>query len=206
MSNRDEVKSPAHYNQGGIECIDAIRAALTDEEFRGYCKGNAIKYIWRERMKGGDVSLEKGVWYMERAVSESESEEPPLMKWEDAELEPPLGVTEGNGGHICWLPLDPNSVASDLPLNVIDQREDMICVPCEADGWIDWPGGTIPLPGSTMVEVELRGGLRSEPTLACNATWGGQSGPVVVARFRLAGLEGGSGVADGGGYGFVGGI
>ena len=48
--------NPEHYRQGGIECIDAIEAALTPEEFRGYCKGNAMKYIWRmnHHAKGGD--------------------------------------------------------------------------------------------------------------------------------------------------------
>jgi hypothetical protein len=47
--------NPEHYRQGGIECIDAIEAALTPEEFRGYCKGNAMKYIWRmnHHAKGG---------------------------------------------------------------------------------------------------------------------------------------------------------
>ena len=37
--NLDMVNEPPHYNQAGIECIDAIQAALTPEEFRGYCKG-----------------------------------------------------------------------------------------------------------------------------------------------------------------------
>ena len=60
----DLVNFPPHYRQGGIECIDAIRAALTEEEFRGYCKGNALKYIWRERYKGGDESLLKADWYI----------------------------------------------------------------------------------------------------------------------------------------------
>ena len=32
----DMVNSPAHYNQGEIECIDAIKAALSEEEFRGH--------------------------------------------------------------------------------------------------------------------------------------------------------------------------
>lgn len=59
----DMVNSPPHYTQGGIETIDAIRAALTPEEFRGYCKGNMIKYIWRERHKGGNQSLAKSAWY-----------------------------------------------------------------------------------------------------------------------------------------------
>ena len=65
----DNVNSPTHYRQGEIECIDAIQSALTPEEFRGYCKGNALKYIWRERYKGGDESLRKAMWYLDRAAN-----------------------------------------------------------------------------------------------------------------------------------------
>ena len=32
----DMVNNPPHYNEAGIECIDAIQAALTPIEFRGY--------------------------------------------------------------------------------------------------------------------------------------------------------------------------
>ena len=64
-----EVDSPKHYTQGGIECIDAIEAALTPDEFRGYCKGNVIKYTWRERHKGGMQSLKKAHWYLEKLES-----------------------------------------------------------------------------------------------------------------------------------------
>jgi hypothetical protein len=62
---QDNVNNPSHYKQGKIECIEAIQSALTEEEFRGYCKGNALKYIWRERHKGGTESLEKAAWYLE---------------------------------------------------------------------------------------------------------------------------------------------
>ena len=48
----DNVKHPAHYCVGGIETIDYIRAKLTREEFIGYCKGNALKYISRAGKKG----------------------------------------------------------------------------------------------------------------------------------------------------------
>jgi len=51
-------------NTGGIECIDAIEAALTPEEFAGFCKGNAIKYLWRMNHKGGKESLAKARWYV----------------------------------------------------------------------------------------------------------------------------------------------
>ena len=60
----DLVNKPAHYNQGSLECIDAIREALTIEEFRGYCKGNNLKYVWREKYKGGNQDLEKAAWYL----------------------------------------------------------------------------------------------------------------------------------------------
>jgi hypothetical protein len=58
-----------HYRQGDIECIDAIRAALTDEEWRGYCKGNVLKYTWREKHKGGDGSLVKAQDYLRWALA-----------------------------------------------------------------------------------------------------------------------------------------
>ena len=61
----DNVNNPSHYKQGAIECIEAIQSALTEEEFRGYCKGNAMKYIWREKHKGGTESLEKAAWYLD---------------------------------------------------------------------------------------------------------------------------------------------
>lgn len=66
----DMVNSPPHYTTSSIECIDAIRAALTPEEFRGFCKGNALKYIWREKHKGGDQDLAKAAWYLNRIKQE----------------------------------------------------------------------------------------------------------------------------------------
>jgi len=37
-----------HYNQDeGIECIDAIKAQLTHDEFIGYIRGTIAKYNWR---------------------------------------------------------------------------------------------------------------------------------------------------------------
>lgn len=56
------------YRHGDVECIDAIRAALTPEEFRGFCKGNVLKYVWRERHKGGDCDLDKARDYVGYAV------------------------------------------------------------------------------------------------------------------------------------------
>lgn len=48
----DPVNHPSHYNQGGIETLDLIRLYLTPEEYKGYLKGNIIKYRERSQFKG----------------------------------------------------------------------------------------------------------------------------------------------------------
>ncbi len=68
MNPEDIVNSPNHYTSGQIECIDAIQSALTREEYRGYLKGNILKYIWRERLKNGSQDVEKSVWYSKELV------------------------------------------------------------------------------------------------------------------------------------------
>lgn len=60
----DMVNAPPHYNNGDIECIDAIQAALTTEEWRGFLKGQVMKYVWRERDKGGTEDLQKASYYL----------------------------------------------------------------------------------------------------------------------------------------------
>jgi len=64
----DVVDRPMHYAAGNIECIDAIEAQLSPEEFRGYLKGNIIKYLWREKHKGGVESLKKAQWYLTKLI------------------------------------------------------------------------------------------------------------------------------------------
>ena len=64
----DLVNHPPHYADGEIECIEAIEAQLTFEEYRGFMKGNIAKYLWRERQKGGTESLKKARWYLDRLL------------------------------------------------------------------------------------------------------------------------------------------
>ena len=41
-------ENPDHYDgYRGVTCIEAIRNALTPEEFRGFLWGNVLKYMWR---------------------------------------------------------------------------------------------------------------------------------------------------------------
>lgn len=77
MSTKVEaVNSPPHYTKGGIECIEAIRASMSDEQFKGYLKGNILKYLWRYQHKGKVVEdLLKSQWYLSRLL-EVEQEEP----------------------------------------------------------------------------------------------------------------------------------
>jgi hypothetical protein len=63
----DMVNSPPHYNQAGIECIDAICAA-TEEGFEYYLQGNIMKYLWRYRYKNGSEDLKKAKWYLEKLI------------------------------------------------------------------------------------------------------------------------------------------
>ena len=55
----DAVLQPKHYMQGSHECIEEIKAMLTPDEFRGFLKGNVIKYRYRANLKNGKEDLEK---------------------------------------------------------------------------------------------------------------------------------------------------
>ena len=69
----DMVNSPPHYNQHGVECIDAIRAA-TDKGYKYYLLGNIIKYLWRFDYKGKPVEdLKKAKWYLEKLIEHVDS-------------------------------------------------------------------------------------------------------------------------------------
>ena len=71
----DAVQHPSHYTQGGIECIDAIRASMTADGFCDYCKGNIIKYIWRWRDKGGVEDLRKASVYLDWLINAADVKE-----------------------------------------------------------------------------------------------------------------------------------
>ena len=46
-------KESSYYDAGGIETLDIIRAKLTDEQYKGYLLGNALKYSCRMMHKHG---------------------------------------------------------------------------------------------------------------------------------------------------------
>ena len=66
----DPINHPAHYTHGGIETIDFIQAKLTPEEFRGFLKGNILKYGSRLGHKDNDMQdAGKLNWYTNKLRS-----------------------------------------------------------------------------------------------------------------------------------------
>lgn len=69
----DPVNNPTHYNSGAIEVIDVIEDQLGIGGLKGFCKGNALKYIMRSGKKGGSEELEiqdleKAAWYLNHYI------------------------------------------------------------------------------------------------------------------------------------------
>ena len=66
----DMVGSPKHYNTGNIECIEAIEESMSSVAFKGYLKGNCMKYLWRYDYKGKQVEdLQKAQWYLAKLLN-----------------------------------------------------------------------------------------------------------------------------------------
>ena len=67
----DVVNNPQHYNTGNIECIEAIQESMSQEAFKGYLKGNTMKYLWRYDYKGkASEDLQKAGWYLNKLIKE----------------------------------------------------------------------------------------------------------------------------------------
>lgn len=70
----DNVNSPSHYNKHGIEAIMAIKASMSSLEYKGYLKGNVLKYVWRYAYKNGLEDLLKAQWYLNKLIEELKNE------------------------------------------------------------------------------------------------------------------------------------
>lgn len=69
----ETVEHPQHYNQGNIECIDAMIAAFGTDEVISFCKLNAFKYIWRAKDKLNTLEdLKKASWYINKIIELAE--------------------------------------------------------------------------------------------------------------------------------------
>jgi len=62
----DKVNHPNHYEAYDLETITAIKGQSTPDEYRGFLKGNVMKYLARYRFKNGVEDLKKAEWYLHR--------------------------------------------------------------------------------------------------------------------------------------------
>lgn len=67
---KEMVNHPIHY--GGdteYECIKVLKAWMTKDEFIGFCKGNALKYLCRSGKKDEILQeYNKAKWYIEKMI------------------------------------------------------------------------------------------------------------------------------------------
>lgn len=69
------VDHPVHYTHGGIECLDAIEAALSsqDNPYQAFLTGQVLKYMWRWPMKNRLEDCRKAKFYLDRLIAELEA-------------------------------------------------------------------------------------------------------------------------------------
>jgi len=66
----ESVNHPDHYNRSGIETITIIEMLLTEEEYRGFLKGNILKYRERAPYKGNaEEDYKKAKWYFDELMT-----------------------------------------------------------------------------------------------------------------------------------------
>ncbi len=77
LAGIDPVNHPSHY-KGAVECIDAIAASMTHEQFCGYLKGNIQKYLFRAYTKHPDplTDLLKAEWYLSKLITTENNNKP----------------------------------------------------------------------------------------------------------------------------------
>lgn len=73
FNKMNNVDHPSHYNHGGKETIEILKDFLTEDEFKGFLKGNVLKYMHRYKFKNGIEDLNKASWYLDK-LKETESE------------------------------------------------------------------------------------------------------------------------------------
>lgn len=71
QTGNDAVNHPSHYNQGGIECIDALDAMVTGypDPVAAALTWQVGKYIWRHPFKEKPLEdLKKARFYLDRLI------------------------------------------------------------------------------------------------------------------------------------------
>jgi len=75
---KDKVNHPDHYNKKSIECIHIIETMVEGlNGVEAVCIGNAVKYLYRWKDKGGKEDLRKAIWYIQRLLNDEGEDESP---------------------------------------------------------------------------------------------------------------------------------
>jgi len=92
MPENSSVDHPSHYCRGRVEVIDLI-------EDLPFCRGSAIKYIYRAGFKDPEKELEdlkKAAWNIKREIERYEREHP-------KQVEKPKAMANGMGSNLGLL-------------------------------------------------------------------------------------------------------
>ena len=73
MAAKDSQVGGEHYKGKKIQPWDAMEAWMTPEQFKGYLRGNVVKYVARCDDKGGLEDLRKAQHYLGRLIELEES-------------------------------------------------------------------------------------------------------------------------------------
>lgn len=68
LTIKNDPVNPNHYKNGKMDAITIMQNTLTEEEFKGFCKGLIIKYIYRADSKNGIEDYKKAQWYLNKLI------------------------------------------------------------------------------------------------------------------------------------------
>jgi len=65
----DPVNNPSHYTDSKFEVIDILQDKMTEDEFRGFLKGNVLKYVMRaDKKEKPKEDFRKASWYLNKLI------------------------------------------------------------------------------------------------------------------------------------------
>ena len=180
----DEINSPAHYRLfPDMEAIDVIQRTLTPEEFKGYLKGNALKYRLRAGDKGpADKCLGKANWYQGRlrSMSVHRSHHMAPNVWEEGEKRMDnIARSHGDGEHYGL-----NCGGASFDESADFEPAAYISTEDGAGVWTVHDGGECPVDAHAWVEVMYRDG-ETEQSKAVHFAWHHQGFESDIIRYRL---------------------
>ena len=57
-----------HYTSKSVQPWQAMESWMTEEQFKGFLRGNVIKYVARYDEKGGKIDLQKAKHYLDKLI------------------------------------------------------------------------------------------------------------------------------------------